>query len=398
MGFFQELLNGLTDGFSEITQCARFTECFNNTGAFEGMNETEKNAFILKALNDCGAANTPDTLLGEIYPIAVKEANENNANLSQPVAHGTCPAKCHKNRSTCGECLKTRLEILEALNYAERPEEYRRGFGAAAQAPTSGGDKCSLCGAPIGPSMSECDYCGTPVTGAAAGGALGASARFVPSSTMSPEQQAYELVYKYQLEELNSAYSPELKRVAINIQCAASLTVCPTMSKTELLKLTEESINNTLQLLKTKMSLSDLYFMAEHYHMNVPTYLRGLFEGDPNLKTAAVFRKEQQDERERETREEERRETGAKLERERELRRQQQERDRQTRAETQAKLKQIQQERHNRQLEMISNNAPQYISSHTCADCTYYSPGARKCAYKDQATNAGDSCGFFKWK
>lgn len=81
------------------------------------------------------------------------------------------------------------------------------------------------------------------------------------------------------------------------------------------------------------------------------------------------------------------------------------ERSRQIEAERQATLKQIQQERHQRELEKIKNNAPQYVaaggggaSSHTCADCTYYSAGAGKCAYKDYKTNAGDSCGFFRWK
>lgn len=370
MGFFGDLVNGLVGGFSEITQCTKFLACFSNLGAYEGMDVTEQSALILNALDNCGAATTPDTLLGEIYPLVVKAVNEDAENLSQPVAHETCPAKCAYDRNICGECLKARLEILEALNYAEHPEEYRRNFNAAEQTPSSGDD---------------------------AEGASGVSARFVPSSTMSPEQQAYELIYNHKQKDLDFAYSPERKKVTINIACATGWIANPTMPKAMLLKLTEESINEDLRLLKAKMSLSDLYFAADHYHMSVPTYLRGLFEGNPNLKTAAVLRKEQQEEREREIGQE----TRERLDREREITQQQRERDRQLREETRAKLKQIEQEKHNRKLEMIKNNPPQYggvVTSRTCADCTYYSPGARKCAYKDRATNAGDSCGFFKWK
>lgn len=358
MGFFGDLVNGLVGDFSEVVQCTKFTEAFNNVGAFEGMNETEKNSFILNALESCGAATTPDTLLGEIYPIVVKAANENAVNLSQPVAHESCPAKCVHDRNTCGECLKARLEIFEALNYAEHPEEYRRIFNAAAQAPSSD---------------------------ASAEGELGASARFVPSSSMSPEQQAYELIYKHQQEEINTAYSPELKKVMINIQCAASWSVCPTMPKAELLRLTEESINETLLLLKAKMSLSDLYYMADYYHMSVPTYLRGLFAGDPNLKTAAVLRKEQQ------------------AEREREIRQQQAERDRQIREEKEAKLKQIQQENHRRQLDMIKNKAPQYVaagggggSSRCCGTCVHYMSASNRCTEHTYSPNgASDWCSSY---
>ena len=369
MGFFGDLVSGLIGGFNEVAQCTKFIGCLTDLGANEGTNIAEQKSCILNALDSCGAADTPDTLLGEIYPLAVKLVNEDAENLSQPVAHETCPAKCVKDRKTCGECLKARLVILEALNYAERPEEYLRIFNAAE-------------------------------------GASDSSARFVPNNTMSPEQQAYELIYKYQQEDLDLTYSPELKKVMTNISCATAWIVNPTMPKAALLKTAEESINENLQLQKAKMSLSDLYFAAEHYHMSIPTYLRGLFEGDLNLKTAAALRKEQQEQRESETGEQREREwenSQQQLARERELRQQQAERDRQLNAETQAKLKQIEQERHKRQLEMTANNAPQYVAagtgvSRTCADCTYYSPGARKCAYKNQATNAGDSCGFFSWK
>lgn len=366
MGFLNDLFDGLLElaqegigQWSELSQCTNFTKGIENAGLVEGMDEGERNARIFNVLKSCGAATTPDTLLGEIYPFMEKKANEYAENLSLPTAHETCPTKCSNYRSKCGECLKERLAILEGLNYAENPELYRQSYNAA--------------------------------------GAFEASAGFVPSSTMAPEQQAYELIYNHKQKDLDFAYSPERKKVTINIACATGWIANPTMPKAMLLKLTEESINEDLRLLKAKMSLSDLYFAADHYHMSVPTYLRGLFEGDPNLKTAAVLRKEQQEEREREIGQE----TRERLDREREITQQQRERDRQLREETRAKLKQIEQEKHNRKLEMIKNNPPQYggvVTSRTCADCTYYSPGARKCAYKDRATNAGDSCGFFKWK
>lgn len=389
MGFFNDILDGFLElaqegleQSSEVAQCTSFTQSFQNGGIVEGMDEAEQNTFILDALKSCGAATTPDTLLGEIYPILEKKTAENAANLSLPTAHETCPAKCPNNRSKCGECLKERLAILEALNYAENPALYQQS--TSAQPPAAASGKCSLCGAPISSAMNVCDYCGTPVTGNAAG-AFGASAGFVPSRTLPPEQQAYELIYQHKLRTINEMNEPEAKKVMINVQCAASWSVCPTMSKAEMLRLTEQSINETMPLLKAKMSLSDLYFMADHYYMSVPTYLRGLFEGDPNLKTAAVFRKEQQEERERE------------------LRQQQAERDRQIREEKEARLKQIQQENHRRQLDMINRRTPGYVaggggggSSRCCGTCVHYMSASNRCTEHTYSPNgASDWCSSY---
>lgn len=389
MGFFNDILDGFLelaqaglDQSSELAQCTKFIQAYQSALSVEGMDEEAMNRATLDALKSCGAAETPNTLLGEIYPICEKRTNENAVNISLPTAHETCPAKCPNNRSKCGECLKERLAILEALNYAENPALYRQT--ANAQPPAAAGGKCSLCGAPINGGVSVCEYCGTPVTGNAAG-AFGASAGFVPSSTLPPEQQAYELIYRHQLSTINEMNEPEAKKVMINVQCAASWSVCPTMSKAEMLKLTEQSINETMPLLKAKMSLSDLYFMADHYHMSVPTYLRGLFDGDPNLKTAAVFRKEQQEERERE------------------LRQQQAERDRQIREEKEAKLKQIQQENHRRQLDMINKKTSGYVaggggggSSRCCGTCVHYMSASNRCTEHTYSPNgASDWCSSY---
>ena len=346
MGFFGDLVNGLIGGFNEVAQCTKFMASLTNVGAYAGMDAAGQSTYILNALDSCGAADTPDTFLGEIYPIVVKMVNEDGANISQPKAHESCPAECAYDRSTCDKCLKERLEILEALNYAERPEEYLRIFNSAE----------------------------------------GSSAGFVPNTTMSPEQQAYELIYNHQMKDLDFMYSPERKKVMINMICAGSLVGAPTIPKAMRLKLAEEQVNEELQLKKAKMSLSDLYFAADHYHMNVPAYLRELFNGSSGVKTAAMIRKEEQDKIESELRKQE-------LERDREYYEQKRERERQQSL-----------ERLKRTNNMIySSGPPQYVGagtsvSRTCADCTYYSPGARKCAYKNQSTNAGDSCGFFSRK
>ena len=68
------------------------------------------------------------------------------------------------------------------------------------------------------------------------------------------------------------------------------------------------------------------------------------------------------------------------------------ERSRQIEAERQAELKKIQQERHQRELERIKNNAPQYASSeysgggggsgagrYCCGNCTHYMPATNEC-------------------
>lgn len=375
MGFLQDLANVLVGGFSELTQCTNFTQIITNAGNMEGMDEEEKNKIILDALKSCGAATTPDTLLGEVYPILEKKAVEISANLKQPTAHETCPARCKTKRSECGRCLKERLEIIDALNYAENPALYRQS--ASAQPPAAASNKCSLCGAPINQGASACDYCGTPVAGNAAG-AVGVSSGFVPSSTMPPEQQAYELIYNHLQGVINEMNKPETRKAMINIQCAVAWSTCPTMSKAEILRITEQSANENLPLLKAKMSLSDLYFAAEYHHMSVTTYLRGLFNGDANLKTAAVIRQEENYARQREVREQNR-----------ELQRQADERRKQS-------------EREFWERRQASYRPPQYAagggggggSRYCCGTCAHYMSGTNTCTeYRSNGPkSASDYC------
>ena len=342
MGFFGDLVSGLVGGFNEVAQCTKFMASLTNVGAYAGMDAAGQSTYILNALDSCGAADTPDTFLGEIYPIVVKMVNEDGANISQPKAHESCPAECAYDRSTCDKCLKERLEILEALNYAEHPEEYLRIFNAAE----------------------------------------GSSAGFVPNNTMSPEQQAYELIYNHQMKDLDFMYSPERKKVMINISCATAMVGAPTMPKAMVLKLSEESINENLQLQKAKMSLSDLYFAAEHYHMSVPAYLRELFNGGSGLKNAAMIRKEQQDEIESELRKQE-------LERDREYQQQKFERERQESLERQKRINNM----------IHSSGPPQYVAaggggSSCCGNCIHYMIKDNKCAYNQyrHPSGASDYC------
>ena len=341
MGFFGDLLGGLAGGFNEVAQCTKFMASLTNFGAYMGLDGAGQTAYLLNALESCGAADTPDTFLGEIYPIVKKNINEDSANISQPTAHECCPAECAYDRSTCEKCLKERLEILEALNYADRPEEYLRIFNTVE----------------------------------------GSSAGFVPNTTMSPEQQAYELIYNHRMKELDFMYSPERKKVMINVACAGSFVGAPMVPKAMRIALAEEQVNEELQLKKAKMSLSDLYFAADHYHMNVPAYLRELFNGSSGVKTAAMIRKEQQDEREREIRQQE-------LERDREYQQQKRERERQQSL-----------ERLKRTNNMIySSGPPQYSAGYSnsscCGNCIHYMINANKCAYNQykHPSGASDYC------
>lgn len=375
MGFLQDLVTVLSGDASELVQCTNFVQTLQNKGVLEGLSDLEKNSLIFDALKSCGAANTPNTLLGEIYPIVGNRFAKMEANALQPTAHETCPEICTSDRSECGECLKQRLVIIDALNYAETPELYRQS--ASAQPPAS--SKCSLCSAPISPSMSVCDYCGTPVAGNGAG-AFGASSGFVPSSTMPPEQQAYELIYKYQQKAVNEMFTPEAKKITINYQTSVYWTVYQTMSKAEMFGLAEKTFNETAPLLKVKMSLAELYYMADYYHMSVTAYLRGLFAGDPNLKTAAVLRKEEQYEREKEVNR----------------------RNHEIQMQAMEQKAQRQQEYWKRQAELY--RPPQYGGgsggggySRCCGRCIHYMSESNRCTESHHwPSSASDSCGLFK--
>lgn len=377
--------------YADTAQQIAFTKYINsfaNSGSDLG--QDERLGLIKQALEHCGASTTPDTTLGEIYPYVVKMTDENLSNSKLPTAHSTCPKVCLKSREKCEDCLKKRLAILEALYYVDRPEEYKNKVSAAAKKPQRQGEsKCTLCGAHVNPSIKTCEYCGTPVSGVFDGGEPDflSAAQIVP-----PEQTAYDLLYQYQLEEIELTYTPEFMKMNINLHWATTAERRQSIDIEyanhnkdglweKIKKESEEKINNHINALKVKMTMSDIYYMADMYHLSVGQYLRGLFENDPHLTTAPAYREAERQDLEDSRQREERRQNH-------ELNMQRLERRRK-----------LNQEEWKRRQE--SYRAPQYsggsgpsTTGSCCGNCRYYMVYDNKCAYSEyrHPTGANDYC------
>lgn len=390
-GIISSLFNNFTGMTKDFSQQISFSKCFissADSGALYSMTQTEKYKLIKEALEKCGASSTPDTSLGAVYPLIMKSVNENEYNSSQPTAHETCPKECAQDRKECGDCLKKRLAALEALYYVDHPEEYNNRISAAS--PNSVNQirtKCSLCGAPIDTSMKKCSYCDTPTTNVydEAGSIFLSSAQMVP-----PKQAAYDLIFSYQLASIEKMSSPEARKIMVTIILALAaeqrltLSLQGALNDAHLKKDTEAGYEKTINLLKVKMSMSDIHYMADVYHMSVGEYLRCLFDGDPNIMTAAVYRDKQQTEQAQA------------------LRKQQMEQERIRNQELYEKQKRANDEFWERR--RASYVAPQYSgggggagggSYKCCGNCISYIASEGKCALDHYTNGASYSCGFF---
>lgn len=387
-GFFSSLVSSFTGATQDVSQQIAFTKhiaASASDGAVYGMTQEEKFKLMRDAIEKCGAASTPNTALGEIYPLIIKRINEAEYNLSQPIAHETCPKECLRSREHCEECLQKRLAVLEALYYVDCPEEYKNRVSAAPKnAGRQNKSKCPLCGAPVEPSMKTCAYCDTVVSNVYdEAGAIFLSA----AQAATPEQAAYDLIYPYQLEAAEDLASPETQKIFMTMSYAMAaeqrleLSMQGVYYDAELKKGLKEAFEKTTNLAKVKMSMSDLHYMANEYHLSVGQYLRCLFNGDPNIQTVALYRE------------------NARMEKEQEERKKQMERDRQANEERLERQRKANADFWRRHQQHAVNSIVHYAEhERTCYDCTYYSPAAQACAQTNRSTNARDYCGLWKLK
>lgn len=379
MGQMDNILAGSADLNQQLDFCNKLNASVSST-PLECMREEQKMVLLKRVLIECGADGTPGTTLGSVYPLIAEKADAAEKNSRLPTAHETCPQNCTGDRSGCQECLQKRLAVLEALYYADRPEEYKAKVTAARQKHSQGaGRKCSLCGAPITGSMRNCEYCGTPVS-------LYEEAILSASQIVPPEQTAYDLIYQMQVEAAEKmAAEPDALKILTALQSAAAAEAKREgyISDAQIKQLTQEGFMKTIALMKVKMSLSELSYMAGIYNLSVGIYLRGLFENDPNLQTAAVYRDSQ------------------KMERESQEQKRRHEEQMQAIRDDYARWKKNSDEFWERKRQI--QTAPKYLGGssgtpgRSCAGCRYFVLSSGYCAYKKTSVNAGDSCGAFAY-
>lgn len=366
----------------DVKQQKKYVAYLSRPGVSEKMDilsAEEGSSLLVEALVAVGADKTPETSLGKVYPIIKKRADEYQRNSSLPVAHETCPPKCGMDRVGCEKCLKRRLTVLEALYYVECPDEYYKKLNVSSAAKPVA-LKCSLCGAPVTAAMTKCDYCDTPVVGAGAQGS-----RVTARMNASPEQTAYDLIYEMQLETAEKLSNPDYRAAtkALTLAAYSNIAFMTVKQKEDLI---ENSIVTSERIVKIKMTIADLHEMASIYHISVGTYLRSLFDGDQNVKTAAVYRNEQKLAREKQQRDE------ASAQRSREAQ------------EQYARKKKANDEYWQRY--QAARHAPQYCggggggggSGYCCGTCSFFNTNNARCAVHGYETDANGHCGHFKLK
>lgn len=375
-GLFDSFMNG----FNAASQNAVFCKYLENNAQgidLNSMSLTERNALMKNALEQCGADKTPNTTLGQIYPIIMRQIEEREKNIALPTAHSTCPPQCGESRDECEKCLKRRLAILEALYYIDQPEEYKKRFGNNSQNRSKQLEmKCSLCGAPLTSSMKVCEYCDTPVLGTADNQSSYLSfTEYVP-----PEQAAYDLIYEVMMEGVDKMAEPEPKKVMTAVLTAACSQAG--VSEFQIKTMIDQNYQQQLSIQRSKMTMADINYMANEYHISVSTYLRGLFEGDLNLQSAAVYRQNK------------------KIQEETRRNKEEHERKMQAIRDDYARWKQRNDEFWERKRSI--QTAPQYLAGggggdrRNCGHCVNYVDGY--CAYKGQDTNATDYCGNYRMR
>lgn len=229
-------------------------------------------------------------------------------------------------------------------------------------------DKCDLCGAPYEPGATACSYCGKPYPDNIVPVDLPKSTdelRRMIRRKAYEAWQGYPDIFQQQMDWLKKeADDADDLIMRVNLGMASNVA--------------RQSY---------AMSLEQLERGADLNAMSLSEYMLAVLYGKVESESAkVVFQQLSQQQDANQAR---------RLER--------------MQLEHEAKMKALdrQQEYWKRQAEIY--RPPQYSGGsggggggggdwRTCVNCTYYSAGARRCAYKNQETNAGDSCGFYRSK
>ena len=257
----------------------------------------------------------------------------------------------------CKDCIEERrlteamLKELETMeDYAESsPEEIKELMKSRLS-------KCTLCGAPIESGESACPYCDTEY----------------PEGMISIDIPVSKAERKSaMLKKAEEAWGHSVKCSMISVKNIKEHPAQGFIGKLSGLAVGLADAGANLN----KMDSSQIQQMAKQYNESLSGYLRGAISG-----TYHSF-------------------GSYKLEEERKRMNEQAARSRQIEAERQAKLSQIQNERHQRELGMIKIRTPQYSggADRFCGNCRYFW-GGNNCSNGGHTNGASDYCGCWALK
>ena len=304
-----------------------------------------------------------------------------------------CSPACNINDSRCEACLAEQQKILDAVDEAQDFEQAINELNSnpAAAAEKNKFTKCSLCGAPFEKGMRSCPYCDTPYPLEALFADLPTNA--IAQDNLLLEKAAavsalYSALYKRQTQNSQEAIKAKLPSIlegAVGF-VGGRIGNMMDMDKTEIKKYARENNASYLEYV--------LGVIQGTYKSPKRAMLDNQAEALNNYNQNMARKRDEDRERSRQI-EEKQRQIAA----ERQLI---YERQRQQRLETQEELKKIQQERHQRELERIKNNAPQYVAAggggngagrYCCGYCVHYMSGTNECTeHTWKPKGASDYC------
>lgn len=270
-----------------------------------------------------------------------------------------CMNICRIRDGRCDECLKMQKPLVDGI---EQVKQMERAIADPYYLHMKKFTKCTLCAAPYESGESECPYCGTAYPDDAV------------TVDLPKDPGELRMLSRRKAEEAWSFF-PKLRKMQATMvkedysgDSDAEIMLC-------YLAVTEEAV-----ILQTgPMTAEQLKQGAEKHDTTICGYMYGVINNEFNSVTG-----EEQVQRMKAENQARRERTNEKLR----MMQEQHQRD---------------MDRYQRQLNMVyGSGPPKYVGGggfqRTCADCTYYSAGARKCGHTGFSTNAGDSCGAFRIK
>ena len=271
-----------------------------------------------------------------------------------------CMGMCHIRDARCGECLKMQQPFVDGIELVRQIE---RGISDPSVLHMKKFTKCTLCSAPYESGERECPYCGTAYPADAVTIDLPTDPgelKMLSRKKAAEVWTAFPALRKMQAEMVKEDYKKSNADGDIMICYVAAMEAA--------------AIRKT-----APMTAEQLRQGAEKYDTTLVGYMYGVINGEMNSVAAEELSKQAEAANQ-----------ARKQQHEANMRRIQEQHERDL-------------ERNQRRLNMIYGSGPPKYSGgggfqRTCADCTYYSAGARKCGHSGFSTNAGDSCGYFRIK
>lgn len=277
---------------------------------------------------------------------------------SQPKPGKYCEKLCTENEN-CQECLVSQQKFDELF---EELEKLETAFENPQNIQMKKMTECPLCGAPYERGEKLCSYCATPYPTDVIDFDIPQSKQEQTQILEAKAAEVYQEYYNFWKKASENRQKELMSKMPVLLQ---GVTSSFAGKMNEMMTLTPKQIAEG----------------AKKHDMRLSEYIRGLMDGSVTSQKVEMLEKLNEQIKESNVAQQEYNERSREIERQR-----------------QEKLRQINQERYQRQLNMINSKTVQYSggADRCCGNCRYYMPGSNKCVEGKYPNGARDNCGLWK--